>query len=82
MYLWGGFLDGYMEKDRTCRRPSRVLCMVTHFVGWVPLVVMAVMRASNSSLFSFSFFTSDSIARLLNDSDSPPCLKQGGLVLN
>ena len=56
--------------------------MVTHFVGWVPFVVTAVMSASNSSRFSFSFFTKDSIALLLNDSDSPPCLKQGGLVLN
>ena len=47
--------------------------MVTHFVGWAPLVVMAVMRLSSSSLFSFSFFTRLSMARFENDSDSPPC---------
>ena len=46
--------------------------MVTHFVGVAPLVVMAEIRLSNSSLFSFSFLTRDSIARLLKVSDSPP----------
>ena len=58
----------------TCRRPSRVRCIVTHFVRWAPFVVMAVTNDSNSSLLSFNFFTSDSIALLANVSDSPPCL--------
>lgn len=48
--------------------------MVTHLLGWAPLVVMAVMRESSSSFFSFSFFTRLSIARLANVSLSPPCL--------
>ena len=39
------------------------------------LVVMAVIRESSSSLFSFNFFTRDSMARLENASLSPPCLK-------
>ena len=85
--------------------PSRVLWIVTHFVGCAPFVVMAVIKLkrfnfkasinsmyfnnfmciwfdfihnsyylSSSSRFSFSFFTRDSIALLLNVSDSPPCL--------
>ena len=77
-HRWGFLVLQKRGKEfHTCRRPSRVLCMVTHFVGCVPFVVMAVISASNSSRFSLSFFTRDSIARLLNDSDSPPCLKQG-----
>ncbi len=59
---------------RTCRRPSSVLCMVTHLLGWAPLVVMAVISESSSSFFSFSFFTRLSMARLANVSLSPPCL--------
>ena len=43
-------------------------------VGWAPLVVMAVIRESSSSLFSFNFFTRDSIALFENASLSPPCL--------
>lgn len=58
----------------TCSRPSRVLWMVTHLLGWAPLVVIAVMRESSSSFFSFSFFTRLSMARLANVSLSPPCL--------
>ena len=57
----------------TWSRPSSVLCIVTHLVGWAPLVVIAVIRLSSSSLFSLSFFTRLSIARLLKLSDSPPC---------
>ncbi len=49
--------------------------MVTHFVGWAPFVVIAVIRLSNSSRFSFNFFTRLSMARLLKLSDSPPCLQ-------
>ena len=56
----------------TCSLPSRVLWMVTHLVGVAPFVVMAEIRLSNSSRFSFSFLTRDSIALLLNVSDSPP----------
>ena len=37
------------------------------------MVVIAVIRLSSSSLFSLSFFTRLSIARLLKLSDSPPC---------
>jgi len=43
-------------------------------VGWFPAVVTAVISASSSSRFSFSFLTRDSIALLLNVSLSPPCL--------
>ena len=57
----------------TCNRPSRVLWIVTHLVGWAPLVVIAVIKASSSSLFSFNFLTKLSIARLAKDSLSPPC---------
>ena len=60
----------------TWSRPSRVRGMVTHLVGWAPLVVMAVIRESSSSLFSFNFFTRDSIALFENASLSPPCLKE------
>ena len=38
----------------------------SYFVGWAPLVVIAVMRLSNSSLFSFNFLTKLSIALRLN----------------
>ena len=58
----------------TCRRPSSVRCIVTHFVKCAPLVVMAVTKDSSSSLLSLSFFTNDSMALLANVSDSPPCL--------
>ena len=58
----------------TWRRPSSVLCMVTHLLGCAPAVVIDVIKASNSSFFSFSFFTNDSIALFANISDSPPCL--------
>ena len=54
----------------TCSLPSRVPRMVTHLVGVAPFVVMAEIRLSNSSRF-FSFLTRDSIALLLNVSDSP-----------
>ena len=66
----------------TWSRPSRVRGIVTHFVGWAPLVVMAVIKESSSSLFSFNFFTRDSIALFENASLSPPCLKEksGGIV--
>lgn len=57
----------------TCRRPSKVRCMVTHLLGWAPFVVMAVIRESSSSFFSFSFFTRLSIARFAKLSLSPPC---------
>ena len=59
----------------TWSRPSSVRGIVTHFVGWAPLVVMAVIKESSSSLFSFNFFTRDSIALFENASLSPPCLK-------
>ena len=36
----------------TCKRPSNVRWMVTHLLGWAPLVVMAVIKLSSSSLFS------------------------------
>ncbi len=74
----------------TCRRPSSVLWMVTHLLGWTPLVVMAVMRESSSSFFSFSFLTKLSMARLAKPSFSPPCrwhmrlctiLRQASLLL-
>lgn len=58
----------------TCSRPSSVRWMVTHLLGWAPLVVIAVMSESSSSFFSFSFFTRLSMARLANVSLSPPCL--------
>lgn len=58
----------------TWSRPSRVRWMVTHLLGWAPLVVMAVMSESSSSFFSFSFFTRLSMARLAKVSLSPPCL--------
>ena len=45
---------------------------MTHFVGCAPLVVTEVIKLSSSSLFSLSFFTRLSIARLLKLSDSPP----------
>lgn len=48
--------------------------MVTHLLGCAPFVVIAVISESSSSLFSFSFFTSDSIARFAKPSLSPPCL--------
>jgi len=57
---------------RTCNLPSSVLWIVTHLEGWVPLVVMAVIKLSNSSRFSLSFLTKDSIARLEKLSLSPP----------
>ena len=56
----------------TCNLPSRVLCIVTHFVGWAPFVVIAVIKLSSSSRFSLSFFTKLSIARFEKDSLSPP----------
>ncbi|KAG8534647.1 hypothetical protein GDO81_018929 [Engystomops pustulosus] len=46
--------------------------MVTHLLGCTPLVVMAVMRESSSSFFSFSFLTRLSMARLAKPSLSPP----------
>ena len=55
--------------------------MVTHLVGCAPLVVIAVIKLSSSSLFSLSFFTRLSIARLLKLSDSPPCNFNGGKTL-
>lgn len=57
----------------TCSRPSRVRWIVTHLLGWAPLVVIAVIKESSSSFFSFSFFTRLSIARLEKLSLSPPC---------
>lgn len=48
--------------------------MVTHLLGWDPLVVIAVMSESSSSFFSLSFFTRLSMALLANVSLSPPCL--------
>lgn len=57
----------------TCRRPSKVRWMVTHLLGCAPFVVIAVMRESSSSFFSFSFFTRLSMARLAKLSLSPPC---------
>ncbi len=57
----------------TCSLPSSVLWMVTHLLGWTPLVVMAVMSESSSSFFSFSFFTRLSMARLAKPSFSAPC---------
>ena len=65
----------------TCSLPSSVLGMVTHLVGWAPPVVMAVIKLSSSSLFSFSFLTRDSIALLLNASLSPPCLHTQSIVV-
>ena len=61
------------EQDLTWSLPSSVLWMVTHLLGCTPLVVIAVMRESNSSFFSFSFFTRLSMARLAKPSFSPPC---------
>lgn len=78
------------EQHYTCKRPSNVRCMVTHLLGCAPLVVMAVMRESSSSFFSFSFLTKLSIARLAKLSLSPPCrwhirlctmLKQASLLV-
>ena len=56
----------------TCNRPSSVLWIVTHLLGCAPFVVMAVIRESNSSRFSFNFLTNDSMALLANPSLSPP----------
>ena len=61
------------EPVLTWRRPSSVRGMVTHLVGWAPLVVMAVINESSSSLFSLSFLTRDSMALLEKASLSPPC---------
>lgn len=58
----------------TCNLPSKVLWIVTHLLGCAPLVVIAVISESSSSLFSLSFLTSDSMARLAKPSLSPPCL--------
>jgi len=69
-------------KNLTCSRPSSVLCIVTHLDGWAPLVVIAVIRLSSSSRFSLSFLTRDSMARLANDSLSPPCLKAVSMQLS
>lgn len=60
-------------KKNTCNLPSRVRWMVTHLVECAPLVVIAVMRLSSSSRFSFNFFTRLSMARLAKLSLSPPC---------
>lgn len=57
----------------TCSRPSRVRWIVTHLLGWAPFVVIAVIKESSSSFFSFSFFTRLSMARLEKLSLSPPC---------
>lgn len=57
----------------TCNRPSSVRWIVTHLLGCAPFVVIAVINESNSSRFSFSFFTSDSMARFAKLSLSPPC---------
>uniref|UniRef100_A0A8W7PUK5 Uncharacterized protein n=1 Tax=Anopheles coluzzii TaxID=1518534 RepID=A0A8W7PUK5_ANOCL len=66
--------DGSLERAANNNgRPSSVRCIVTHLLGCAPFVVMAVMSESSSSRFSFSFFTSDSIARLEKPSLSPPC---------
>lgn len=76
MNKWNVVLDFCKVTNKlrpTCRRPSRVLWMVTHLLGWAPLVVMAVMRESSSSFFSFSFFTRLSMARFEKASLSPPC---------
>lgn len=53
--------------------PSSVLWIVTHLLGWAPLVVMAVIKESSSSFFSLSFLTKLSIALFANVSLSPPC---------
>ena len=50
----------------TCSLPSNVFGIVTHGVMVEPLVVMAVIRASSSSRFSFSFFTRLVMALLKN----------------
>lgn len=55
--------------------PSRVLGMVTHPDGETPFEVTAVIKASNSSRFSFSFLTKLWMALRENDSVSPPCLE-------
>ena len=44
-------------RSHTCNLPSRVLWIVTHFEGWAPTVVIAVIRDSSSSVFLRSFFT-------------------------
>lgn len=70
--------------------PSKVRWMVTHLLGWAPLVVMAAMSESSSSFFSFSFLTRLSMALLAKLSFSPPCrwhirlctmLRQASLLL-
>ena len=61
-------------RPATWSLPSSVRWIVTHLEGWAPFVVMAVINESNSSLFSLSFLTNDSMARLANPSLSPPCL--------
>jgi hypothetical protein len=50
------------------------LLQVTNFEGCAPLVVIAVIKLSSSSRFSFNFFTKLSMARLAKLSLSPPCL--------
>lgn len=41
----------------TCKRPSNVRWIVTHFVGICPFDVIEATSASNSSFLSFNFFT-------------------------
>ncbi len=57
---------------QTCIRLSRVRCIVTQEEGEPPLLVIAIMRASSSSLRSFNFLIRLSMANLENSSDSPP----------
>ena len=59
-------------RPATWRRPSSVRWMVTHPVWLPPFEVIARISESRSSPLSFSFLTRDSIARLANDSLSPP----------
>ena len=65
----------------TCNLPSNVRGIVTQIVLCAPLVVIAVIKASNSGAFSFNFFTKLSIALLLNVSDSPESSKLERLMI-
>jgi hypothetical protein len=43
------------KKICTWSLPSRVRCIVTHLLGWAPFVVIAVIKLSNSSRFSWKY---------------------------
>lgn len=73
-YLYLSYYIWVIIIKLTCKRPSNVRWIVTHLLGCAPFVVIAVIKESSSSRFSFNFLTSDSMALLEKPSLSPPCL--------